>query len=74
MFNFFKKNKEVKKESYSVVFCDTNDINTAFGTYGTYDTYETADHVIRMTWRKRRDQKVNDGYQVHDAWIVIKKN
>lgn len=73
MFKFFKKNKEVK-ESYSVVFCDTNNADTAFGMYGTYDTYEIADHVIRMAWNKRRDQKVNDGYQIKDAWIVIKKN
>lgn len=73
MFNFFKKNKEVK-ESYSVVFCDTNNAGTVFGTYGTYDTYETADHVIRMAWNKRKDQKVNDGYKVGEDWIVIKKN
>ena len=73
MFKFFKKNKEAK-ESYSVVFCDTNNVDTAFGMYGTYDTYEIADHIIRMAWNKRRNQKVNDGYQVKDAWIVIKKN
>ena len=74
MFKFFKKNKEEVKESYSVVFCDTNNTDTAFGTYGTYDSYEVADHVIRMAWNKRRGQKVNDGYKVGDAWVVIKKN
>ena len=73
MFKLFKKNKEVK-ESYSVIFCDTNSVDTAFGMYGTYDTYETADHVIRMAWNKTKDQKVNDGYRVGDAWVVIKKN
>ena len=74
MFKLFKKNKEIK-ESYSIVFCDTNNADTAFsGIYGTYDTYETADHVIRMTWNKTKDQKVNDGYKVDGAWIVIKKN
>jgi len=73
MFKFFKKNKEIK-ESYSVLFCDTNNTDTAFRTYGTYDTYETADHIIRMAWNKTKDQKVNDGYKVSDAWIVIKKN
>ena len=74
MFKLFKKNKEVK-ENYSIVFCDTNSADTAFsGIYGTYDTYETADHVIRMTWNKTRDQKINDGYKVDGAWIVIKKN
>ena len=74
MFKFFKKNKEIK-ESYSIVFCDTNSADTAFsGLWGTYDTYEDADHVIRMTWNKTRDQKVNDGYRVGDAWVVIKKN
>ena len=36
MFKFFKKNKEIK-ESYSVLFCDTNNTDTAFGTYGTYE-------------------------------------
>lgn len=73
MFKFFKRNKEIK-ESYSVLFCDTNNTDTAFGTYGTYDTYETADHIIRMAWNKTKDQKVNDGYRVSDAWVVIKKN
>ena len=73
MFKLFKKNREVK-ESYSVIFCDTNSIDTAFGIFGTYDTYETADHVIRMVWNRTRDQKVNDGYKVKGAWIVIKKN
>ena len=74
MFKLFKKNKKEIKESYSVVFCDTNDVNTAFGIYNTYDSYETADHVIRMSWNKTREQRVNDGYKVKDAWIVIKKN
>ena len=73
MFKLFKKNEKVK-ESYSIVFCDTNDVNTAFSTYNTYDSYETADHVIRMTWNKTKAQKVNDGYEVDSAWIVIKKN
>lgn len=74
MFKLFKKNRKVK-ENYSIVFCDTNNVDTAFsGIWGTYDTYEAADHVIRMTWNKTRDQKVNDGYKVDGAWIVIKKN
>ena len=73
MFKLFKKNNKVK-ESYSVLFCDTNNPDTAFHTFGTYDTYETADHVIRMLWTKTKDQKVNDGYRVGDAWVVIKKN
>lgn len=73
MFNFFKKNKEVKN-SYSVVFCNTNNADMAFGTYGTYDTYETADHVIRMAWNKTKNQKVGDGYRVGEDWVVIKKN
>lgn len=66
-------NQEVK-ESYSIVFCDTNNINTAFGTYGTYDTYETADHIIRMAWNKTKSQKINDGYKIGEYWVVIKKN
>ena len=73
MFKLFKKNREVK-ESYSVIFCDTNSIDTAFGVYGTYDTYEKADHIIRMTWNKTKEQKIDNGYKVKDAWIVIKKN
>lgn len=73
MFKFFKKDNEIK-ESYTIVFCDTNDVNTAFRTYNTYNTYETADHVIRMTWNKKREQKINDGYKVNSAWIVIRKN
>lgn len=73
MFKFFKKDNKIK-ESYSVVFCDTNDVNTAFGIYGTYDSYEHADHVIRMAWNKTREQKVNNGYKVGEDWVVIKKN
>jgi hypothetical protein len=61
------------KERYSVVFCDTNSIDTAFETYGTYDTYETADHVIRMAWNKTKNQKINDGYKVGENWTIIKK-
>lgn len=72
MFNFFKKKK---KETFSIVFCDTNDASTAFHTFNDiYDTYEAADHIIRMLWHKTKDQKINDGYRVDDAWIVIKKN
>lgn len=74
MAKFFYKESNKTKGSYSVIFCDTNDINTAFGTYGTYDTYEHADHVIRMSWNKTKEQKVNDGYKVGDSWVVIKKN
>ena len=73
MFKFFKKNQK-EKENYSVIFCSANDINTVFGIYGTYDSYETADHVIRMGWHKKREQRVGDGYQVGDDWIIIKKN
>ncbi len=73
MFKFFKKNNKTK-ESYSIVFCDTNDANTTFGIYNTYDSYEHADHVIRMTWNKTNEQKVNNGYKVGEDWIVIKKN
>ena len=72
MFNFFKK-EEKAKEEYKVVFCDTNDLATKFGEYGTYETYKKADHVIRMAWNKRREDKINDGYQVDDAWIIIEK-
>ena len=74
MFKIFKKDNETKKESYSVIFCDANDVNTAFGIYGTYDTYEMADHIIRMAWNKTKEQKIDNGYKVKDAWIVIKKN
>ena len=73
MFKFFKKNNKIV-ESYSILLCDDNNADTAFGIYGTYETYEKADHVIRMTWNKTKDQKINDGYKISDAWIVIKKN
>lgn len=69
MFNLFKKNKE----KYKVVFCDENNLDTKFHEYGTYETYETADHVIRMGWNKKREDKINDGYQVDNAWIIIEK-
>lgn len=72
MFKFFKKNKKVKK-NYSIVFCNTNNVNTVFGIYGTYETYEKADHIIRMGWNKKANQKIKDGYKVGESWIVIKK-
>jgi len=71
MFNLFKKNKN--KEKYKVVFCDENNLDTKFHEYGTYETYETADHVIRMGWNKKREDKINDGYPVDSAWILIEK-
>ena len=73
MFKLFKKNNKIV-ESYSILLCDDNNADTAFGIYGTYETYEKADHVIRMTWNKTKDQKINDGYKISDAWIVTKKN
>ena len=73
MFKLFKKNRKVK-ENYGIVFCDTNSVDTAFGAlWGTYDTYEAADYFIRKEWNKTKDQKINDGYKVDGAWIVIKK-
>ncbi len=71
MFNPFKKNEN--KEKYKVVFCDENSLDTKFHEYGTYETYETADHVIRMSWNKKRKDKVNNGYKVNGAWILIEK-
>ncbi len=75
MLKFFKKNKnEINKEKYKIAFCDDNDLNTKFGEYNNiFDTYELADHVIRMSWRKRREDKINDGYEIDDAWLVIEK-
>ena len=57
-----------------MAFCDNNDLSTKFGEHNnTYETYETADHVIRMGWNKRREDKINDGYKIDDAWLVIEK-
>ena len=73
MFKFFKNNNKIV-ESYSVLLCDDNNANTAFGIYGTYETYKKADNVIRMAWNKTKEQKIDNGYKIKDAWIVIKKN
>lgn len=73
MFKFFKKEKK-KKECYKIVFCDDNDLATKFHEYCTCETYQQADHVIRMTWRKKREDKINDGYKVNSAWILIEKD
>ncbi len=72
MFNLFKKNK-VNKETYKVVFCDKNDLNTKFHEYCVCDTYEQADHIIRMAWNKKIEDKINNGYKVKDSWILIEK-
>jgi hypothetical protein len=73
MFKMFSK-KGTKKETYKVVFCDTSDLATKFGEYGTYETYETADHVIRMAWNKKKEDKINNGYKINDAWVLIEKS
>jgi len=74
MFKMFSK-KGTPKETYKVVFCDTNDLTTKFGEYGTYKTYETADHVIRMAWNKKKEDKINNGYKIKkDAWVLIEKS
>ena len=73
MLKIFKKDNKIV-ESYSVLFCDDNNTNTAFGIYGTYETYEKADHVIRTAWNKTKEQKIDDGYKVKEGWIVIRKN
>lgn len=72
MFNLFKKNKNLKK-AYKIIFCDKNDPSTKFGEYCDCDTYEAADHIIRMAWNKRKEDRVNNGYQVKDGWIIIEK-
>ena len=45
---------------FKIVFCDENDLATEFHEYGTYETYEKADHIIRMTWNKEREDKIID--------------
>lgn len=65
--------KKTKKVIYKVVFCDDNNIATKFGEYGSYDSYEMADHVIRMGWNKKIEDKINDGYKVKNSWIIIEK-
>lgn len=73
MFKFFNK-KEKEKEIYKIAFCDENNLATKFGEYGTIcETYEKADHIIRMGWQKESKEKINDGYKIKDAWLVIEK-
>ena len=71
--NFLRKTEKLKKVTV-LFFAIPIAIDTAFGVYGTYNTYEKADHIIRMTWNKTKEQKIDNGYKVKDAWIVIKKN
>lgn len=69
MKKIFKKEKEL----YKIVFCDENDINTKFYEYATFETYEQANHCIRMGWRKNKKDKIENGYKIKDAWILIEK-
>ena len=71
----FKKQKQKEfKEFYVIAFCDENDLSTKFGEYNaTFDTYFSADHTIRMGWRKEKSQKIKDGYQIRDSWLIIEK-
>ena len=59
---------------FKIVFCDENDLATEFYEYGTYETYEKADHIIRMAWNKKEKDKINNGYKINGAWILIKKS
>lgn len=68
---FFRKKKDTSL--YKIVFCDDNDLSTKFHEYATCESYEQADHIIRMTWRKEKAEKVNEGYKIKDAWILIEK-
>ncbi len=73
MKKFWKKESK-KEKGYKIAFCDTYDLNTKFGEWkGTFDTYEAADHTIRMGWNKSIIQKIENAYQINDAWLVIEK-
>lgn len=62
------------EETYKIAFCDENDLATKFGEYKcVFDTYDSADHAIRMGWRKKKEQRVKDGYRINGAWLVIEK-
>ena len=63
-----------KKENYRIAFCEENDLATKFGEYNvTFNTYEQADHAIRMGWKYRITETVNNGYKINSAWLIIEK-
>ena len=72
MFKIYNK-KNYKKETFTIIFCNENDPTTKFGEYTTCKTYEEADHIIRMAWNKKKEDRINNGYRVKDAWIIIEK-
>lgn len=65
--------KRKKKYGYTIAFCDTQDINTKFGSWGNvFDTYQYADLVIRTTWPQAT--RVLEGqYKLRDAWLIVEK-
>ena len=72
MSNFFQRSKN-SKETYKIIFCDKNDSSTKFGEYCDCDSDEAADHIIRMAWNKKREDRVKNGYKVKDGWVIIEK-
>ena len=70
----FWKKESKKEKGYKIAFCDTYNLNTKFGEWnGIFNTYDEADHAIRMGWGKSIKQKIEDAYQIDDAWLVIEK-
>jgi len=70
-----KKPQSKNNVIYKIAFCDENNLNTKFGEEDMkFDTYEQADFAIRMNWNKQKYQKVNDGYPIDSAWLVIEKS
>ena len=70
-----KKQQSKSSVIYKIAFCDENNLDTKFGEENMkFDTYEQADFAIRMNWNKQKNQKVNDGYAINSAWLVIEKS
>ena len=66
--------KRKKNYGYTIAYCDTQDINTEFGSWGNiFDTYQHADFVIRMNWPQAI--RVLEGqYKLSDdEWLIVKK-
>lgn len=71
MFKLFNRQAQY---GYTIAFCDTQDINTKFGSWGNiFDTYKEADFVIRMNWPQAI--KVLEGqYKLSkNEWLIVER-
>ena len=59
---------------YQIIYCDKPDRATKFGEYKQFFATESAaDNCIKRWWGNAIKGKINDAYQIDDAYLMIEK-